>query len=418
MAEPRRSRRKRGWLLANVIGGVVLIVALSFALQGSPGSGGGTPSSSALRTDEPLSRGSSDAATCTQFEQMVGACTDPTTTTTTAPASSSDPSSRGAGGGTTTYYTTRPGTASSAGGAGGAAPTSPAAAPDASSGTPFLSADPGGPCSGTAPPVSAPSGGWHCTLDDEFNGSSLDSNTWSPMTTYGSDYKTGPLLSKVCYVNSPQTISESGGYLNLSVIQTPQSNSCPGTVDTSETNFLGGMVDSFQKFSQQYGFFEARASMPPSNVPGLQATLWLYPENETLYGPWPDSGEIDYAEWYSEYPNNDVPAVHYPGANSDPNAQSDTCVISGQSPAGQFHTYALLWTPTTMTTYYDGVPCMTDVYGPHVAYPDAAPGPFNQPFFLNFTAALGDSNGNGYEPGRTPLPATLQVDWMRVWQYG
>ena len=178
------------------------------------------------------------------------------------------------------------------------------------------------------------------------------------------------------------------------------------------------MVISYQKFSQEYGFFEARASMPPVDFPGLQDTLWLYPENETLYGPWPDSGEIDYAEWYSKYPNNDVPAIHYPGSGNDPNAQSDTCVISGQSPSGQFHTYALMWTPTTMTTYYDGTACMTDVYAPYVNGPDTAPEPFNQPFFLNFTAALGADNGNQYRPGETPLPATMQVDWMRVWQYG
>jgi beta-glucanase (GH16 family) len=415
VVQSRGSRRKRGWLLANVIGGVVLIVALSFALSGSPGSGGGTPSSSALRTDDPMSRGTTDAATCTQFQQMVAQCTGPTTTTTTtSPPPTSDPSaSQGGNGGTTTYYT-HPGAAAPAG---GAAPGSASAAPAVSSGPPpFLSANPGGPCSGSAPPIPAPSGTWNCTLDDEFNGTSLDTNTWSPMTTYGSAYKTGSAFNKVCYVDSPQTISESGGYLNLSVIATPPYQ-CQGTITTSEANELGGMVDSFGKFDQQYGFFETRASMPPVDIPGLQDTLWLYPQNETLYGPWPDSGEIDYAEWYSKYPNNDVPAVHYPGSDQDPNEQADNCVISGQSPAGQFHTYALLWTPTTMTTYYDGTACMTDTYAPYVTNPDTAPEPFNQPFFLNFTAALGEDEGDSYRPGQTPLPATMQIDWVRVWQY-
>jgi beta-glucanase (GH16 family) len=180
--------------------------------------------------------------------------------------------------------------------------------------------------------------------------------------------------------------------------------------------YEGGMVSSYKIFSQQYGYFQARAEIPASTAKGLQETLWLYPENETLYGPWPDSGEIDYAEFYSNYPNNDIPDVVYPGSSNDPNAQADDCVIAGQSPTGQFHTYALSWTPTTITTYYDGVACMTDVYAPYVTSPDVAPEPFNQPFFLAFTAALGV--GSDVPGTATPGRATTKLDWVRVWQYG
>jgi beta-glucanase (GH16 family) len=223
----------------------------------------------------------------------------------------------------------------------------------------------------------------------------------------------------VCYVNTPDTINVTGGTLNLSVVQTPQPIGCQGTYTSkAQTNIEGGMVISYNLFSQEYGFFEASAEMPATAVPGLQETLWLYPENETLYGPWPDSGEIDFGEFYSEYPNNDVPAIHYPGSGSDPNSSDDNCVHAGSSPAGQFHTYAALWTPTSITTYYDGQPCMTDVYGPYVNNPDSAPEPFNQPFFMALTAALGAANGDQYRPGVTPLPATTKVDWVRTWQYG
>jgi beta-glucanase (GH16 family) len=281
-----------------------------------------------------------------------------------------------------------------------------------------VAADPG-PCSGGTPSEPAPSGSWHCTFDDEFNGTSLDPSKWAVMTTYASAYRTGPLFHQVCYINDPSTVSESGGFLDLSVVQTQQPYACQGTYQSAgQTDVVGGMVISYHLFSQQYGYFEVRAAMPATTTPGLQETLWLYPENETLYGPWPDSGEIDYGEFFSEYPNNDVPAVHYPGSKSDPNAESNTCVHAGQSPSGQFHTYGLMWTPTTLTAYYDGVPCITDTYGPYVNGPDTAPAPFNQPFFLALTSALGSTNGDQYRPGVTPLPATMQVDYMRVWQYG
>jgi beta-glucanase (GH16 family) len=177
------------------------------------------------------------------------------------------------------------------------------------------------------------------------------------------------------------------------------------------------MVSSYQIFSQQYGYFQARAEMPASAAQGLEETLWLYPENERLYGPWPDSGEIDYAEFYSSQPGSDFPVVHYPGSSNDPNASTTAgCNVAGASPQGQFNTYALSWTPTTITAYFNGVPCITDVYAPYVSNPDTAPEPFNQPFFLAFTAALGigaDNPGTG-----TPSRATTKLDWVRVWQYG
>jgi beta-glucanase (GH16 family) len=264
--------------------------------------------------------------------------------------------------------------------------------------------------------VAAPSGGWSCTFDDEFDGTSLDPTKWMPQLTANSGFMTGSPGSYVCYVNTPQAISVSGGTLDLSVVQTPPS-ACMGVVGLlGPTMFDGGEVMSYKLFSQQYGYFEARAQLPASTSPGLQETFWLYPEDLTKYGKWPDSGEIDWAEFYSSLPDNDVPAIHYPGSKNDPNATNDKCAIAGESTAGQWHTYGVLWTPTTITSYYDGQPCLTDTYAPYVTSPDSPPQPFDQPFFLAFTAALGEET-DMYTPGVTQLPATTKIDYVRVWQY-
>ena len=233
--------------------------------------------------------------------------------------------------------------------------------------------------------VAARLGSWQCSFDDEFNADALDTTKWQPQLSATSGYTTGLSPSLVCYVDTPDTISESGGTLNLSVVQTATAQSC----GAASTSYEGGMVSSYQLFSQRYGFFEARAKLPSATLQGLQETLWLYPEDETLYGGFPDSGEIDYGEFYSEYPTLDVPVVHYPGSALDPNATNDSCSLAATSTAGQFNTYALLWTPTTITAYFNGRACITDTYASYVQSPDVAPAPFDQPFFLAFTAALG-----------------------------
>ncbi|HEX4162026.1 MAG TPA: glycoside hydrolase family 16 protein [Acidimicrobiales bacterium] len=268
-------------------------------------------------------------------------------------------------------------------------------------------------CAGATPPVAAPTGPWTCTFDDEFNASSLDTTKWQAMTTAGSGYRTGPFGSYVCYVNDPRTIAEAGGYLNLSVVSNGKSVGC----HNFSTKYLGGMVYSSGLFDQEFGYFEVRAAMPAQTTPGVQETLWLFPEDQKLYGRWPDSGEIDFGEFYSEYPNNDIPIVHYPGSKNDPNATNNYCTQTGVTTAGQFNTYAVMWTPSTITAYFNGVPCFTDNYWHYVKWPDKAPEPFTQPFFLNLTQALGNGSGNTFKASTTSLPATTKVDWVRVWQY-
>jgi beta-glucanase (GH16 family) len=169
------------------------------------------------------------------------------------------------------------------------------------------------------------------------------------------------------------------------------------------------MVMTYNHFSQTYGAFEVRAEVPASTIQGLQETLWLYPQNLTKYGPWPDSGEIDLAEFYSEYPTLDIPYIHYNEAGYDPNVTAYNCVIT----PGTFNTYDVLWSPGTISVYYNGKVCLTD--HPTPALPLSSPQPFDQPFFFALTQALGMST-NAYTPGVTQLPATTLVDYVRAWQ--
>ena len=248
-------------------------------------------------------------------------------------------------------------------------------------------------------------GSWACSFDDEFNGTSLDTTKWTPQLTANSGYTTGTASGWPCYVDNPSTISESGGYLDLSVVQEAAPVSC---ADGYSTPFEAGMVSTYAKFDQTYGAFEVNAELPPSVAKGLQETFWLYPQTLT-YGAWPHSGEIDFAEFFSQYPTLDVPYIHYTeAASGDPNVTAYNCTIN----QGAFNTYGIDWQPGTLTIYLNGNVCLVD--HPNPAAPLTSPEPFNDPFFLALTVALG-SGTDAYVPGTTQLPATTLVDWVRDW---
>jgi hypothetical protein len=72
----------------------------------------------------------------------------------------------------------------------------------------------------------------------------------------------------------------------------------------------------------------------------------------------------------------------------------------------------VIWTPTSLTITYDGDTCLVDNWNP--AYPLVKPAPFNEPFTLDLTQALGIYTNN-FNPSTTQLPASTYVDWVRVW---
>ena len=263
---------------------------------------------------------------------------------------------------------------------------------------------PGPNCGGTTY-YKADGSKWVCSFDDEFNGGSLDTSKWTALQTVQSGYTTGPAEALVCYTNSRNNVSVSGGYLNLTVRKEAAPFNCGGIT----TQYTGGTVNTYGHFSQTYGRFEVRAKFPASTIAGLQETLWLWPNNPTRYGPEPASGEIDFAEAFSQYPNMDMPYVHYTPAAYDPNVSNYTCALSS---ALAFHTYTLVWTTTTLTVGYDGQTCLVDTWSP--AAPLTAPEPFDQPFFLVLTQALGIAT-NTYTSA-TQLPATTQIDYARIWK--
>jgi beta-glucanase (GH16 family) len=270
-------------------------------------------------------------------------------------------------------------------------------------------------CGDESLPPDPQGGNWTCVFDDEFDSATgdataLNTDEWTPQVSATSGYTTGQYPYYVCYENSPQNVSVSGGALHLTILKETTPVDCGGYSDY----YTGGMVTSDTHFSQTYGRFEVRAQLPATTVAGLQETLWLWPVNDTLYGSWPGSGEVDFSEFYSEYSSYDIPYIHYnynpytTGLSPNENVVTNYCPIANS----QYNDYAVTWEPGSFTVTINGTTCLIDKY--------AASGltgaePFNQPFFIALTQALGVGT-NAFNPATTPLPATTSVEYVRVWK--
>jgi beta-glucanase (GH16 family) len=258
------------------------------------------------------------------------------------------------------------------------------------------------------PTIEKPDGtDWICTFADGFTGSTLDASKWNVQTTLATGFHSGP----ECFMDSPNNIAIGDGVIRLTVRQEAQAFTCRQGdyqgASSYSTPYTSGMVTTFGKFSQTYGRFEVRAKMPTQRVQGLQTSFWLWPVDAWAYGPWPMSGEIDFAEWYSKYPDLMIPYIHYFGDGQ--NVTSYNCKITAPE---AFHTYAVEWTPQAITIIYDGKVCLVNTWA--ISLP-AHPAPFDRPFTLSLTQALGIAD-NAFQPGVTPLPATTTVDYARIWR--
>jgi beta-glucanase (GH16 family) len=256
-------------------------------------------------------------------------------------------------------------------------------------------------CGGGKPPAKPDGGTWVCTFDDEFNGSQVDGTKWYAQTTATSGFG-----GAECFVAGPNNISESGGVLRLTVRKETAPFTCTTPTGSYSTQYTSGTVNTLGRFSQAYGRFDVRAAFPAATVAGLQSSLWLWPTTNK-YGTWPTNGEIDIAEAYSKYPDRVIPFIHYAPASPDPNVTDNYCLID----PGQFHTYTAIWTTSSITIQFDGRTCLSDSWNP--AAPLVKPQPFDQPFMIALTQALG-VNSNAVTDA-TPLPATTQIDYVRVW---
>jgi beta-glucanase (GH16 family) len=246
---------------------------------------------------------------------------------------------------------------------------------------------------------------WHCTFDAEFSGTALDTSQWVPVVTATSGYTSGDVA---CFVDSPQNISVGHGYLSLTVRKVAAPFTCNDPLGSFTTQYTSGYVTTWGLYTQSSGRVEVVAKVPATAIPGLQSSFWLYPQSG-------NQGEMDMAETFSDRPGLAIPYLHYMPDPLDVDAATNTNMVTSDTCAinpNRFNAYVLEWSSTTITVIYNGRTCMIDHFAALLA---PAGAPFDQPYFINLTQALG-IGANNFDPSTTSLPATTEIKYARAWQ--
>lgn len=158
--------------------------------------------------------------------------------------------------------------------------------------------------------------------------------------------------------------------------------------------YVSGEINTFRSFHQTYGYFEMRAKLPAGR--GLWPAFWLMPRD----GSWPP--ELDIMEVLGHDMTKLYMTLHSQ-ASGEHKADTGEAVVADMSEG--FHTYGLHWRKDKITWYFDGRAVLVA----------DTPADFHKPMYVIANLAMG-----GHWPGKvdasTPLPAKMQIDYIRVYK--
>lgn len=242
---------------------------------------------------------------------------------------------------------------------------------------------------------------WHLVLNEEFEGEKLNPGRWVTCYDWFDEKFQG------CSNNgnqeqqwyTPEQVSLKDGILTL----TAKPEIVRGWTGVVEQDFLykSGMVstgrshwDAPVKSEYKYGYFEAR--MKTTSGRGVWPAFWLLPSDKQ----WPP--EIDVMEILGDKPHEVLMTNHWGTAESP---HKDDSIFAGLEDPNGWHTYGVDWQPGIIDWYIDGVR-RKSVISEHVP---------SEPMEIILNLAIGGKlPGNPDES--TPFPATLEVDYVRVFQ--
>lgn len=255
-------------------------------------------------------------------------------------------------------------------------------------------------------------------FNEDFNqpaGSLPHTSTWT--------YNTGtdPNDTAVRYVDDASTLAvvndpgaSDGKALAMTIYPT----------NAGKTNFNSARINTSGNpaANVQYGLIEARIKLPGGpngQSDGLWPAFWMLGSNHANGVSWPNCGEIDVMEQGALGPGTNVGSTHF-GSIAGPTRQDTSATYKlpgGQAFYSSYHTFAVYWTPGSITFSVDGNAYSTIKRTSYAA--SLWDQTFQQPFYVILNICDGGPNNAGGFPGPTSksstFPQTMDVDYVRAY---
>lgn len=224
--------------------------------------------------------------------------------------------------------------------------------------------------------------GWKLTFEDNFDGKALNLSKWTPADPWGRERN----QELQAYVKDAFELRD--GVLHI------KAEKREASYDNKQRGYTSGMMSTHDKFAQKYGRFEIRCRIPDGK--GLWPAFWLLPEPLN----WPP--EIDVLEILGHQPNKVYMTHHFRDAKGDHHSHGGSW--RGPDFSAGFHEFAIEWSPKALVWFVDGV----ERFRSEESIPQTK-------MYLLVNLAVG-GNWPGAPNEKTEFPATLDVDYVRVYE--
>ncbi|MEL6611760.1 MAG: family 16 glycosylhydrolase [Bacteroidota bacterium] len=254
---------------------------------------------------------------------------------------------------------------------------------------------------------------WTLAWEDNFDGvGAPDSTRWS--------YNVWP-ARKVndedqAYTDRLKNVRQEDGVLVIEAHKEQYDNA----------EYTSGRIHTEGKGDLLYGRVEVSARVPAGQ--GTWAAVWMLPTDPYRYATtceapddwqgsptcdaWPNSGEIDILE-HVGYDMNHVHGTVHNKAYYWRNWEQRKGSIETVDAEGDFHVYALEWTPERIDIFFDGTRYFT--------YMNEGTGwrawPYDHPYNIILNLAVGGAWGRAGGPiDDSIFPVRMEVDYVRVYE--